>query len=173
MPTNNNQVIKKPNPRYFHCFKLSESSYALFDIKMDMPLIIGSIAVIQSTKLPLGSLVFYYEINSRLFFEKPPKIYLEMNSDATATHQKPPIRYHYIDENMVQYHLFKMSPVLWSLFDMEFDMPLAYGSFNKVQAVLNNINKASSIYYYHEDITVKNSFKIWYQYKDKKIKYVS
>ena len=173
MPTNKNQVIKKSIAKYYHCFKLSDSSYALFDIKMDMPIIIGSTAVVQATKLPQNSFVFYYEIGSNFFFAKPPKLYLEMNKDASTTHQKPALRYHYIDPAGLQYHLFKMSPVLWSLFDIDFSMPLAYGSFSKIQAVLNNINENAVVFYYHEDIANKNSFKVWYRYADKKIKYVS
>lgn len=172
MPTTNNQVIKKPVPKYYHCFKLSDSSYALFDSKVDMPLIIGSISLIQSTKLPQNSFVFYYEINSQFFFNKPPKNYLDMNTDATNVRQKPALRYHYIDPKGVQYHMFKLNSVLWSLFDIEFDMPLAYGSLSKVQAVINKVNETSVIYYYHEDVSVKNSFKVWYVYKNKKIEYL-
>lgn len=95
-----------------------------------------------------------------------------MNTDATNVRQKPALRYHYIDPKGVQYHMFKLNSVLWSLFDIEFDMPLAYGSLSKVQAVINKVNETSVIYYYHEDVSVKNSFKVWYVYKNKKIEYL-
>lgn len=49
---NDKVVINKSEPKYFQCFKLNDSSYALFDIKMDMPLIIASLPIITSTLLP-------------------------------------------------------------------------------------------------------------------------
>ena len=98
---------------------------------MDMPIIIGSLSVIQSTKLPQNSLVFYYAINSKLFFEKDPRTYLTMNKDANGKHRKPPLRYHYIYKENIFYHVFKLNSVMYSIFDTEFDMPLAYGDFVK------------------------------------------
>src|ERR1035437_541018 len=101
---NNNQPIKNT---YYHCFKLSDSLYALFDVKVDMPIVVGSTSIIQSAKLHPNSLVFNYELNPRSFFEKKTKLYLEMNKNANSRHQKPPLRYHYIDSNNIFYHLFK------------------------------------------------------------------
>jgi len=169
---NNNKIINKPIPAYYHCFKLSDSSYALFDIKMDMPMIIGSSTIITSTKLNKDSSVFLYEINSHLFFEKPPSLYMKMNEEHNVVHRKPPLRYHYIDKKSVIYYVFKMTPTLYVIFDTDFSMPLAYGSVNKIQAVLNNINENSQVFYYREDMTIKNSFKIWYVYKNKKLSYL-
>ena len=37
---------------------------------------------------------------------------------------------------------------------------------------MNHINEDAVIFYYKEDTTIKNSFKVWYIYEDKKIKYV-
>jgi hypothetical protein len=169
MPTNkvnDKEVIKKqPKPKYYHCFKLSETNDALFDAKMDMPIVIGSIAIIKSTKLPPNSFVFYYELNSQMFFEKGPNKYIEIKGE--GLHQKPPLRYHYLDPNKFLYHHFKISPVLSVIFDDEFGMPLAYGSNQRIQAVINKISKTSTIFYYKEDIAVKNSFKLFMTYKGK------
>ena len=170
---NNKQVIKKSVSNYYHCFKLSDSSCALFDIKMDMPIIVGSSSIIQSTKLPKNSSVFSYELNSSFFFEKDPNLYLTMNDNAEGNRQKPPLRYHYIDPKNIFYHVFKINTILYSLFDVEFDMPLAYGDSSKIQAVLNNINKEAIIFYYKEDLTVKKAFKVWYVYENKKISYLT
>ena len=170
---NDKETIKKSKQKYYHCFKLNESNYALFDIKMDMPVVIGSSSIIQSTKLPANSFVFNYELNSRGFFEKTPDLYLKINGDAEGKHQKPPLRYHYINPKITLYFVFKINTVLYSLFDVEFDMPLAYGDFSKIQAVLNNINKDSTIFYYKEDLVVKKSFKVWYIYENKKIRYIT
>lgn len=166
---NNNQPIKNT---YYHCFKLSDSSYALFDAKMDMPIVVGSTSIIQSTRLNSNSLVFEYKLNSRSFFEKQAKLYFEMNKSANGYHKKQPLRYHYINPNGLFYHLFKLTNVSWSLFDMEFDMPLAYGGLSKVQAVLNHINENAVVFYYQKDTVVKDALKIWYVYRDKKIKYL-
>jgi hypothetical protein len=170
---NNKQTIKKPAPTYYHCFKLSDSSYAMFDIKMDMPIILGSSSIIQSTKLPTNSFVFDYELNSKDFFEKTPNLYMKMNDNAAGRHQKPPLRYHYINPNNTVYYVFKINTVLYSLFDIDFSMPLAYGDLSKTQAVLNNINKDSIIFYYKEDLVVKKAFKVWYIYENKKIRYIT
>jgi hypothetical protein len=159
---NNKLVIKIPKPMYFHCFKLSDSSYALFDIKMDMPLVIGSLSIIQSTKLPTNSTVFYYEVNNKDFFEKLPKKIIDVRGTGSRT--KAPLRYNYIDNKMLFYHHFKISNISSVLFDSRFDMPLAYNSNQKIQAVLNVIPKTSTIFYYKEDLLVKNSFKLFMTY---------
>ena len=160
---NDKEVIK--TYRYYHCFKLSESSYALFDIKMDMPIIIGSIAIIKSTQLPPNSIIFSYKLNSVGFFEKEVKKTIEIKGD--GKHLKPPLRYHYLNNKKIFYHHFKMSEVLSVLFDDEFNMPITYGSNQKIQAILNKINKTSTIFYYKEDTSVKNSFKLFMTYKGK------
>ena len=163
---NSKETIKKlPPPKYFHCFRLNESNYAIFDMKMDMPIVIGSIAIIKSMKLPENSFVFYYEIRSKGYFEQGPEKYIEVKGD--GKHTKPPLRYHYLDKRKLVYHHFKLSPVLSVLFDDTFDMPLAYGSNQKIQAVINLIDKSATIFYYKEDATVKNSFKLWMLYKGK------
>jgi hypothetical protein len=170
---NNNQNVKTPKPTYYHSFKLSDSSYALFDAKMDMPIVIGSVSIIQSAKLAATPLVFDYRFNSRLFFEKQSRLYVEMNKDANGKHQKPPLRYHNIDPLGLFYHLFKLTSTTWSLFGLEFDMPIAYGSYSRIQAVLNKINPDAIVFYYHEDVTNKNSFRVWYRYANKKVKYIN
>ena len=76
---NDKETIKKSKQKYYHCFKLNESNYALFDIKMDMPVVIGSSSIIQSTKLPANSFVFNYELNSRGIFEKYPLIHCHLS----------------------------------------------------------------------------------------------
>lgn len=124
---------------------------------MDMPLIVGSLAIIKSAKLPQNSIVFYYELNAKTFFEKGPKKTIDISGD--GKHQKPPLRYHYLKKEPTVYHHFKLSPVLFSFWDENFDMPIVYGSNQKVQAILNNIAKGSTVQYYKEDTTVKNSFK--------------
>ena len=60
-----------------------------------------------------------------------------------------------------------MSEVLSVLFDDEFNMPITYGLNQKIQAILNKINKTSTIFYYKEDTSVKNSFKLFMTYKGK------
>ncbi len=161
----NNKDSIKNKPKYFHCFKLSDSSYALFDIKMDMPLIIGSLSIIKSTNLPKGDVVFYYELNSKLYFEKLPDKTIEVNGE--GKHQKPPVRYHNLNDKSLFYHHFKLSEILSVLFDERFDMPIVYGSNQKIQAVLNKTPKTSTIFYYKEDLTVKNSFKLYMTFKGK------
>ncbi len=165
---NSKIVIKTPTPKYFHCFKLSDSSYALFDIKMDMPVVIGSLAIIKGTKLPQGAVVFYYEINSsKGYFEKGPKKTInDIRGD--VSHNKPPLRYHYINPNIFEYHSFKLSPTLYVLWDSTVDMPIIYGSYQKLQATINQVPKLSKIYYYKEDFTVKNSFKFYMMFEGKK-----
>jgi hypothetical protein len=100
-----------------------------------------------------------------MFFEKGPNKYIEIKGE--GLHQKPPLRYHYLDPNKFFYHHFKISPVLSVIFDDEFGMPLAYGSNQRIQAVINKISKTSTIFYYKEDIAVKNSFKLFMTYKGK------
>jgi hypothetical protein len=158
---NDKQVIK--NQKFYHCFKLNDNHYALFDSKMDMPITIGSIAIIKSVQLPKDSLTFYYKLNSQFFFEKGPEKYIEIKGG--GKHQKSPLRYNYIDPDAVIYHHFKLSPVLSVIFDLRFDMPLAHGSNQKVQAILNNINDSTTVFYYKEDMSVKNSFKFYMKYK--------
>jgi hypothetical protein len=160
---NSKIVIKTAPPKYFHCFKLSESSYALFDIKMDMPIVIGSLAIIKSTQLPKNSIVFYYKIESKGFFEKAPENTITINGE--VPHQKPPLRYHYIEKGEFLYHVFKLSNVLYVLWDSNVKMPIIYGSNQKLQATLNQLPKTSTIYYYKEDATVKNSFKFYMMFE--------
>lgn len=160
----NDKVIINIPPRYFHCFKLSDSLYALFDVKMDMPIVIGSIAIIKTTKLPKGAIVFYYEINTgKGYFEKLPGKTIDVKGD--VPHQKPPLRYHYVSEKELFYQVFKLTPVLYALWDSDVSSPIIYGSYQRLQATINKIPKGSTIYYYKEDATVKNSFKFYALFK--------
>lgn len=163
---NVNQTIKKPS--YYHCFKLTDSNYALFDAKMDMPMIQGSIAIIKSVQLPVSSSVFYYKVNTtKGFYEKPPENTIEVKG-GTGKYTKPPLRYKGPVRHIPYYHYFKLSTVLYVVFDSLFDIPLMYGSPQRVQAVINKLDKDSSVvFYYHEDYNIKNSFKFWMMYEGK------
>ena len=163
---NSKIVIKTTPPKFFHCFRLSESSYALFDIKMDMPIVIGSLAIIKSTRLPQNSIVFYYKIGTNGYFEKAPDKTIEVNGE--VPHQKAPLRYHYVGKDETIYHVFKLSSVLYVLWDSDIKTPIVYGSNQKLQAVINKTPKGSTIYYYKEDLSVKNSFKFYMMYEGNK-----
>ena len=52
---NDKEVIK--TQRYYHCFKFGEK-YFLFDEKMNMPVVVGSYAIIKVESLPQNSVVF-------------------------------------------------------------------------------------------------------------------
>ena len=160
---NDKQVIKTYT--YYHCFKLSESSYALFDAKMNMPIVIGSLSVIKSTKISPNSVVFLYSRKSQFLFEKGAKKTIELGG--SVKHTKPPLRYHYIDDSKLFYNHFKLSGVLSVLFDDDFHMPIAYGSNQKIQAILNKISKQATVYYYKEDASIKHSFKMFMTYESK------
>ena len=162
---NNKITIKIPTPKYFHCYKLNESRYALFDIKMDMPVVIGSLAIIKSVKLPPNSKVFFYKIGAKGFFEKGPSKTIEVEGE--AVHQKPPLRYEKVDPQNTFYHIFKLSPILYVLWGNDVKMPIVYGSYQKIQMTINQLPKNSIIYYYKEDVTVKNSFKFYMMYEGK------
>ncbi len=168
MPTkivNDKQTIKNSDIKYYHCYKLNDTYYALFDIKMDMPIVIGSLSIIKSVKLGgKQNVVFYYELNSKGFFEKPPYKTIEISGE--GKYQKPPLRYHYIDKNKIIYHHFKLNNVLSTLFDDTFEMPIMYGSNQRIQSAINQIGKSSFIFYYKEDLLVKNSFKLFMVYKN-------
>jgi len=160
----NQKVIINTPPSYYHCFKLSDSSYALFDVKMDMPVVIGSLAIIKATKLPTNSTVFYYEINSsKGYFEKLPTKTISVTGD--VPHTKPPLRYHYVSKDELIYQVFKLSPTLYVLWDSDISTPIVYGLFQRMQATLNYIPKNCTVYYYKEDLTVKNSFKFYMLFK--------
>lgn len=162
-----NQKVVIKTFRYYHCFKLSDSEYALFDVKMDMPIVIASIAIIKSMKLPVGSTVFYYKFNGT-FFEKAPEKTIEVDGD--GKHTKPPIRFKVIDKNMLLYHHFQLDSVTAVLFDSYLDQPIAYGSNQRVAAVISKLEKFVTIAYYKEDGSVKHSFKKWALYAGKKPK---
>jgi len=166
MPTvevNQKKTIKIP--RYFHCLKLNDSSYVLFDVKMDMPMIIGSIAIVKSLKLPEGSVVWYYH-SPNGFFQKTPSKTIEIDGD--GKYRKPPLRFKKLDPRWPIYHHFKLSPVLSALFDGTFEMPIIYGDNQKVEATISKLDKTTSIFYYKEDMSFKNSFKWWMTYEGKK-----
>lgn len=169
MPTstvnNNLNIINKPVPTYYHCFKLNDSNYALFDIKMDMPIVVGSLNIIKSIFVPPNSYVFYYEPTSKFYFDKVPQLYIKI--DGNSKRPKAPLRYKNFNPKKIVYHHFKLSPVLSVLFDEEFDMPLAYGSNQRVFAVINNIPNENTVFYYKEDLMFKNSFKFYMKYQGK------
>lgn len=155
---NNKEIIKKPI--YYHCFKLSNSSYVLFDKKMDMPLVIGSLSIIKTFNLPAEAVVFYYKIHASGFFYKGPDKTIDIEGEGKR--MKPPLRYGYIDDNdTIFFHHFKLSNVLSVIFGSEFNKPLMYGSNQKIQMIKNQIGKDKQIFVYKEDLAFKGSFKLW------------
>ena len=160
---NKKEVIKNV---YYHCFKLGDVYYALFDIKMDMPILIESLSIVSTERLPKNSVIFEYKISSNGYFEKTPKKYMKVHGD--GKHQKAPRTPKLIDEKKLIYHHFKLSSTLSVLFDDDLSKPIEYGSNQKIQGALNNINKEATIFYYHEDITLKNSFKFFRIHEGKK-----
>jgi len=159
MPTqnvNNKETIKNV---YYHCFKLSDSSYALFDIKMDMPIVIGSFSIIKTIKLPTGAIVYYYKVHGGGFFYKGPDKTIDIEGD--GKHRKAPLRFHDIDKKAIFYHQFKLSNVLSVIFDGDFSMPLMHGGNQKIQMIKNQIGKDKQIFVYKEDLSFKGSFKLW------------
>jgi hypothetical protein len=156
---NNKETIK--NPIYYHCFKLSNSSYVLFDIKMDMPLIVGSLSIIKTFKLPPEAIIYYYKIHASGFFYKGPDKTIDIKGEGKR--MKAPLRYNYIDDNddTIFFHHFKLSNVLSVIFGGEFDKPLMYGSNQKIQMIKNQISKDKQIFVYKEDLSFKGSFKLW------------
>lgn len=158
--------INKVNLKHFyHCFKLSDVYYALFDEKVDMPIAIESLPIIKTVGLPLNSYIFYYEMHDG-YFQKPPEKLIDIKGN--AHHQKPPLRFRKLDNKQLFYHHFKISPVLSVLFDDQFDMPIVHGSNQKVQATISQIKREATIFYYKEDVTLKPSFKLYMTYRGKK-----
>lgn len=156
--------IKKPH--YYHCFKISDSEYTLFDVKMDMPMIVGSIAIVKSLKLPENSVVFYYHAPV-IAFEKPPMKTIEIKGD--GKYMKPPMRFKKLEKGGFKiFHHFRLSSVLSAFFDEDMDMPVIYGDNQKVQATVTKLDKTNTIVYYKEDGALKNSFKMWMIYEGKK-----
>ncbi len=154
---NKKETIKKV--KYYHCFKLSDSLYALFDIKMDMPLVIGSLSIIKTFKLPPEAVVYYYKIHASGFFYKGPDKTIDIKGDGKR--MKAPLRYSYIDQNTIFFHHFKLSNVLSVIFGDEFSKPLMYGGNQKIQMIKNQIGKDKQIFVYKEDLSFKGSFKLW------------
>ena len=67
-----------------------------------------------------------------------------------------------IDKNQKIYHYFKLSTVIYALFDDEMDMPVMYGSLNKIQTTVDSLHKhipGVFIIYYDRDLQEKTSFK--------------
>lgn len=61
-----------------------------------------------------------------------------------------------IDPSQKIYHLFKLSTILYVLYDDLMDRPIQYGSLNKIQPTANSIKnniKGSITIYYDKDIT--------------------
>jgi len=161
---NNKETIK--NPIYYHCFKLSNSSYALFDIKMDAPIVVATLPIIKTVKLPNNALVYFYKIHSGSgFFDKGADKFIEIKGE--GKHMKPPLRplgNNEIDKtckNTLYFHQFRLNNVLSSIFGGDFTLPLEYGSNQDIQAVKNKIGKDKQIFVYKEDLSFKGSFKLW------------
>lgn len=67
-----------------------------------------------------------------------------------------------IDKNQTLYHLFKLSTVLYALYDDEMDMPIQYGSLNLISAATDSIRKnikGVKIIYYDRDLSDKITLK--------------
>lgn len=67
-----------------------------------------------------------------------------------------------IDKNQKIYHYFKLSTIIYALFDDEMDMPVMYGSLNKVETTVESLRKHIPevfIVYYDRDLQEKTSFK--------------
>lgn len=162
---NDKEIIKIQ--RYYHCFKFDEK-YFLFDEKMDMPVVVGSYAIIKVENLPKNSIVFLYKQHQKGFFEKGPKKIIEIRGN--GKHVKPPLRYHYILPTAIFYHHFKLNNVMSVLFDDNFNLPITYGSNQKIDLTIRNINQESEIFHYKEDASIKHSFKLYIIDKGKKLK---
>lgn len=155
---NNKETIK--NPIYYHCFKLSDSSYALFDIKIDVPIVVGTLSIIKTVKLPQNALIYFYKIHSGSgFFDKGANKFIEIKGE--GKHLKAPLRYGEIDKNTIYFHQFKLSNVLSSFFGDDFSLPLEYGSNQDIQVIKNKISKTQQIFVYKEDKSFPGSFKLW------------
>lgn len=161
---NNNKSIKKPT--YYHCFKLSDSSYALFDVKIDVPIVIGSLSIIKTVKLSQNALVYFYKIHRGSgFFDKGADKFIEIKGE--VNHMKSPLRplgnneINKMCKNTLYFHQFRLSNVLSSIFGDDFNLPLKYGNNQDIQTVKNKIGKDKQIFVYKEDQSFKGSFKIW------------
>lgn len=67
-----------------------------------------------------------------------------------------------IDKDQKIYHLFKMSEVLYVLYDDEMDMPIQYGSLTLVNPAVLSIRKnvkGITVIYYDRDLSDKITFK--------------
>ncbi len=67
-----------------------------------------------------------------------------------------------IDKNQTIYHYFKLSTVLYALYDDLMDQPIMYGSLNKVEATVDSIRKTVPnvfFVYYDRDLQDKIPFK--------------
>lgn len=47
------------------------------------------------------------------------------------------------------FHYMKLSPTKYAIFDSEMDVPIMYGSKNKVDMVIKNLNRAVRVNYYN------------------------
>lgn len=67
-----------------------------------------------------------------------------------------------VDKDQKLYHLFKLNVTEYALFDDKMDMPVQYGSLNKVEAAVTSLRKHIKgifIVYYDRDLSFKSSFK--------------
>ena len=67
-----------------------------------------------------------------------------------------------IDWNQRLYHLFKLTNVVYALYDDLMDMPIKYGSLNNVDPVITSLRKYIKdihVIYYDRDLQDKISFK--------------
>jgi hypothetical protein len=56
------------------------------------------------------------------------------------------------------------------LFDDNFNLPIVYGSNQKIDLTIRNISQDLDIFHYKEDMSVKHSFKLYIIDKGKKPK---
>lgn len=164
MPTvevNVKKTIKTPH--YYHCFKLSDSEYVMFDNLMDIPIIRGSIEIIQGVKLPEGSVVWYYRPlgQKSAVFQLTPEKTIDVSGGKTLR-IKPPKKIKGVDPSSFIYHHFRLSPVLSALYDVSLDVPVAYGDNQKIDRIKNKFGSAITVITYKESLRIKNSFSMYH-----------
>lgn len=73
-----------------------------------------------------------------------------------------------VNPKSLLYHYFERSVTEFALYDDEFDMPVAYGSRNLVDAIVRSLDRSMSVIYYKRDNVDKVSFKKKAIYEGKK-----
>lgn len=156
-------IIIKKTPRYYHCFKLSDSEYVLFDNLMDIPICRGSIEIMQGVKLPQGAIVWYYKTVTQkaVSFQLTPEKTIDVSGGETLR-TKPPKKIKGVEPSVFVYHHFRLSPTLSALYDMWLDVPVAYGDNQKIDRVKREFGDTISIITYKESLRIKNSFSVYH-----------